>query len=168
MARPTIFDRPMTDAERQAAWRKRKQNVLSAAITDSGTMAKELARRSRAISFGPEQPAAQAAHIPQLPQDDPDAALSYMEHELARRAAAQAPAQPDEIDELVAKGVREAQAAHQLLPKPPQPSVSEEQYVQTSLAASSVPISERERRQRAESYARWRYRGYCAGIVASL
>jgi len=142
MGRPTIFDKPLTDAERKARWKARKQNVLNADVSDSDTLSSELARRSRAISFAKQKP--QSPQITQTPQP------------------------LDEIDELVAKGVREAQAINQLLPAPLPPSISEEQYVQSSLAAASLPLNERERRHRAEQHARWRYRGYLAGIVASL
>ena len=69
--------------------------------------------------------------------------------------------EPDEIDAQVAKGVAEARAINRLLPEQ-HPPLSEDEYVRLSVPAAVT------HRGRAERYARWRYRGYCAGIVASL
>jgi len=72
----------------------------------------------------------------------------------------------DPIDDQIARGVEQADAAHQLLPEK-HPRMSEDAYVELSLRQAG-PFDSKQRRVRAERYARWRYRGYCAGIVASL
>jgi hypothetical protein len=69
----------------------------------------------------------------------------------------------DPVDDVVARGVREAGVLHQLL-APKRPKMSEADYVELSLKQAAPLVN----RVRAERYARWRYRGYCAGIVASL
>jgi hypothetical protein len=77
-----------------------------------------------------------------------------------------------DIDEQIARAVREAEAVHQRLPVQ-SPQLSEDAYVALTLASveRNNPRDARlqgERRLRAERYARWVYRGYCAGVVASL
>jgi len=147
MGRPPS-ERPLTAAERKRAERARR----------------------RQLKRGPTPGVAIAG-----PADVPAAIAVVRGARSTGAAPADAPAWDygplgyDPIDDQIARAVREADAAHQLLPTK-RPSISEEDYVAhriAALKASGVSMAG-ERGLRAERYQRWRYRGYCAGVVASL
>jgi hypothetical protein len=74
----------------------------------------------------------------------------------------------DEIDVQVARQVREAETLNQRRPVK-LPSISEQAYVESWLGKSAeLGVLNSERKARAERYARWKYRGFCQGVVASL
>jgi hypothetical protein len=69
----------------------------------------------------------------------------------------------DDLDVQIAREVQEARTRNMLGP-PRQPTCSEDDYVRLLVRGVRDPA----RLKKAQHYARWRYRGFCAGIVGSL
>ena len=92
------------------------------------------------------------------------AGVTLEDAEAARLRAGASERVPDEIDLQIAKAIREAEAINRRLPQKT-PTISEQEYVELELDKA---ITEPQRKARAERYLRWRYRGYCAGVVAAL
>src|SRR5262249_18207930 len=142
----------LTRAERQKAYRERKAERAARGV---GTVDME-ARASLPVGKV-EQPLA-------------DGEYAVAERELRKIAGKNAPPADvipanapawdfgregyDPVSAMVARAIDAAETAHQLLPSK-QPGITEEQYVELSLLQAG-PFDSRERRIRAERYARWR------------